>query len=108
VKTARDFGLIIALATFWGISGYVIGWGLESLGLPYHIRMLLAPINMIVGLVGILFVTRSPRLRQIFYEGPDNRGGDIAVGCLWAVPISLFLWGLLMLIAATVSRFFTK
>jgi hypothetical protein len=63
---------------------------------------------MVKVLVGILFVTRSPRLRQIFYEGPDNRGGDIAVGCLWAVPISLFLWGLLMLIAATVSRFFTK
>ena len=51
--------------------------------------------NMLTGLGLLAVVNRSPRLRVVFYDDPGRRGGELLVGCLWLLPVSFVLIGLI-------------
>jgi uncharacterized membrane protein len=112
-RLLRDLGLILALAALWAISGYAIGAAIEIitteiLGLdPYPLGVIMASINVIIGLLLFKGITRDPTAERIFFEGPGNGGeGDIRVGCLWVMPATLLLYGLLLWFVALLFRFF--
>jgi hypothetical protein len=111
-RLLRDLGLILALAGLWAISGYVIGVALELIITTvdlnsYPISIILASVNVIIGLLLFKGITRDPTAERFFYEGPGNDGeGDLRIGCLWVIPATLLLYGLLMWLVAILFRFF--
>jgi hypothetical protein len=106
-RLLRDLGLILLLASLWAVSGYIIGIALETSGIPYPpLKIILASLNVIIGMLLFQGVTHDPTAERIFFEGADNKGeGDIRVGCLWLIPASLLLLGLLMWFWAIILRF---
>jgi hypothetical protein len=51
-------------------------------------------------------VAQDPTAERIFFEGPSDEGeGDMRIGCLWLMPISLLFFGLLMWFWAILLRF---
>jgi len=106
----RDLGLILALAALWGISGYVIGLAIETTLISYSpLKIILTTINVILGLLLLRGIIRDPTADRIFFEGPrSDEAGLPQVGCLWALPASLLLLGLLIWVAGLVMRFILK
>jgi hypothetical protein len=47
----RQLILILLLAAFWALSGYVIGAALEAIGFSYRLGMMCGSINLIIGMV---------------------------------------------------------
>ena len=109
-RLLRDLGLILALAGLWAISGYLIGLAIEIGVIPYPpLKVILASVNVIFGLMLFLGITRDPTAERIFFEGPRrNEEGLPAVGCLWAMPASLLILGLMMWLVALILRFISK
>lgn len=67
----RDLGLILGLAAFWAISGYVVGVSvelfLELLGLtPLTLTVMLASVNVIMGMLLFKGITHDPTAERIF------------------------------------------
>lgn len=106
-RLLRDLGLILALAGLWAISGYVIGVAIEAFGLPYPpIKIILASLNVIIGMMLFKGITHDPTAERLFFEGPrDDSEGDIRIGCLWLMPAGLLFFGLLLWFWATILRF---
>jgi hypothetical protein len=108
----RDLELILALAILWAIGGYTFGKAIEIIvetlnGDAYQIGIILASVNVIIGMLLFKGITRDPTAERIFFNGPNNEGeGDIRVGCLWFLPATLLLYGLLMGLVALLFRFF--
>lgn len=109
-RLLRDLGLILALAGFWAVSGYVIGLAVEIGIVPYPpLKVILASINVILGMMLFLGITRDPTAERIFFEGPrQDEEGLPAIGCLWAMPASLLILGLMMWFVAIILRFIFK
>lgn len=91
--------LQLILASFWFLSAYL------AIGavLPWTWAWRCALINVIIGLVGLLLVTKTKIGDRLFYEGPKgDRPGLIQIGMLWAFPVVGFmvaiLWWLLRLL----------
>lgn len=105
-RLLRDLGLILALALLWALGGYLIGLGVEIALIPYPpLKIILASLNVIIGLTLFLGITRDPTAERLFFEGPAvNQEGDIRVGCLWMIPASLVLIGLFVVILGFVFR----
>jgi hypothetical protein len=91
----KSFWPIIALAALWAVTGAVVGLGLRSL---YGVNWI-APcglLNMIIGLILLLLVTRNETTHRIFYEGPGNEEDlSLAVAALWALPVAAALAGVI-------------
>ncbi len=103
----RDTISILSLAMVWAISGYVCGAFIEWLGLPYPMAMILASLNVIMGMFLFLGITKDARLERIFFDGPSPTDeGYIPVGCLWVIPLNLLLIGIILWVTAIVMRFF--
>ena len=108
----RDLGLILGLAALWAIGGYAIGTAIEFIietlnGDVYSMGIILASVNVIIGMLLFKGITRDPTAERIFFNGPSNEGeGDIRVGCVWFLPTTLLLYGLLMGLVALLFRFF--
>ena len=90
---------ILILAGLWAASGYLIGAALEYIGLDYYpLGVIVASINVIVGMLWLKTIIQDPIGDRMFFEGPrPNEEGKIEIGCLWMMPISLvfislFLW----------------
>ena len=90
---------ILILAGLWAASGYLIGTALEYLGFDYYpLGVIVASINVIIGMLWLKTIIRDPIGDRMFFEGPrPDEEGDIRIGCLWMMPISLafislFLW----------------
>jgi hypothetical protein len=100
--------LILALATLWASSGYIIGIAIETAGLEaYPLRVIFASLNVILGMSLFLGITKDPTVERFFFEGPgeDDKGqGYPQIGCLWAMPVGLLILGLLMWFWAIMLR----
>lgn len=102
----RDFLLILALATLWAGSGYAIGAGIEAMfRTGYPVEIITASLNAIMGLSLFLGITSDPTAERIFFEGPHpDEPGLLKIGCLWVLPLSLFIVGLIWWIVAFLVR----
>jgi hypothetical protein len=101
----KQYLLILVLAGFWGISGLVIGAGVDAL-VGGNLMVPCASLNVIIGLLLLLMTTRSERARRIFYEGPrGNEEGIIGLAFLWAVPIVLVFLGIFWWVLAQFLRY---
>lgn len=98
---------LLALATFWGLSGYMIGAAIAAaFYLIYPVGVILGSLNLILGMLLFLGITRDPTAERIFFEGPHpNESGRVEVGCLWALPVSLLLYGLWLWVLVFFVRF---
>ncbi len=107
-RLLRDLSLILILAGLWAISGYMIGLALETVGISYPpLKIILASINVVIGMMLFQGVTRDPTGARMFFEGPEHDAeGDIRVGCLWMLPASLLIFGTVMWIVGLLLRFF--
>jgi len=111
-RLLRDLALILVLAGLWAVSGYVMGAAIEiiievfDLG-PYPLRVIVASVNVIIGLLLFKGIIRYPTAERLFFEGPgDEDEGDLRVGCLWIVPATLLLYSLLAWFVAILFRLF--
>jgi uncharacterized membrane protein len=106
-RLLRDLALILVLAGLWAVSGYMIGVALETAGISYPpLKVILASLNVIMGMLLFQGITRDPTAERIFFNGPEPDGeGDMRVGCLWLIPASLLFFGLLMWVWAIILRF---
>ncbi len=91
--------LQIALALFWFVSAYLAIGAL----LPWSWAWNCAWINVILGLVGLLLVTRTELGERLFYEGPKgDEPGLLQIGCLWLIPavglVLASIWWLMRLL----------
>ncbi len=103
----RDLALILALASLWSVGGYAIGLAIQAMGVAYPpLKIIFASLNVIIGLVLFLGITRDPTANRIFFEGPRlNESGLPAIGCLWLAPISLLIFGLASWLVTIFMRF---
>jgi hypothetical protein len=106
----RDLMLILALAGFWAVSGYAIGMAIEASGFSsYPFGVIGASINLILGMCLFLGITKNPIVERIFFEGPrPNERGQWTIGCLWAMPFSLLVFGLIAWLVVIILRFMLK
>jgi hypothetical protein len=52
--------------------------------------------NMVIGLIGLLIVTRNTQAHKAFYGDPrDQEGGGCALAILFGLPFSMLLLGVL-------------
>lgn len=109
-RLLRDLGLILVFATLWAGGGYLIGLALEMTFLPdIPLKVILASLNVIIGLLLLKGVTHDPTAERIFYEGPrPDEEGLPAIGCLWLLPVSLLFVGILLWLWAIILRFILK
>jgi|JFJP01.1.fsa_nt_gi hypothetical protein len=110
MKYIHDAGWIIILALFWAISGYVIGAAFEYVGVPYRVGLMLASVNVIIGMLLLKGVISDSFGDRMFFEGPkgNDDGGDIRVGCLWLIPANWLLIGGVLWLGAILVRFIGK
>src|SRR5262245_59145892 len=96
----RDLILILIFAGLWAVSGYMIGVALEIIGFDINrLGIILASVNVILGMTLFLRITRDPTAERIFFKGPDvdvDRRAYPQIGCLWMLPIVLLIYGVLM------------
>lgn len=106
-RLLRELILILVLAAFWAIGGYLIGLAIETTGIPYpSLKVILASLNVIIGMLLFKGVTQDPTAERLFFEGVKaDDEGDFRVGCLWVLPVSLAFMGLLMWLWALLLRF---
>lgn len=104
----QDMGLMLFLAILWGGGGYVVGIALQSSGILYPpLSVILAGVNLVIGLMLFLGVTKDPTAERMFFEGPAvDEDGDVRIGCLWLLPASILVFGLTMWVGAILARFF--
>lgn len=102
----RDLGLILALAGLWAVGGYFMGLALEIIGFDtYRLSIILASLNVIIGLLLFLFITKDPVADRIFFgRAESDDEGNPAVGCLWILPMFILLIGVSMWFWANVIR----
>jgi hypothetical protein len=107
-RLLRDLALILLLAGFWAVSGYMIGAALETIGFDtYRLSVILASINLILGMTLFLRITKDPTAERIFFQGPEqdtDRRGYPQIGCLWLLPIVLLIYGASMWFWAIILR----
>jgi hypothetical protein len=91
----KHFLLILMLAAFWGISGLVMSFGINSVfGVEWTLPC--TSLNVIAGMVMLLVTTRNPTARRLFYEGPrGEEPGLIILALLWGFPVVLVFAGIL-------------
>jgi len=89
----KETRLVIALAVLWIVSGAIVGFSLEALfSLQWVVPC--TSLNLMMGMILLLLVTRNEWARRMFYEGP-RAGEDSSplIGMLWALPLVLLIVG---------------
>lgn len=90
----------LLLAMFWFFSAYTAVMAL----LPEEWAWRCAWLNLIIGMLGLLFVTRTRLGDRLFYEGPKGEeSGSWRAGLLWAVPIVIFFLAIIWWLARLVG-----
>jgi hypothetical protein len=91
--------LQILLAFFWFSSAYLAMGAL----VPWEWAWRCGLINLILGMIGLLLITRSKRGDRLFYGGPKgDEPSLLQIGLLWAFPIvglilSIIWWSMRVL-----------
>ncbi len=92
----------IALSALWWFSGYAM---IKSLGFENVWATICGSLNMSIGLIGLIIITRTPRGWRIFYEGPHpDEEGYLPIGLLFALPLGALLWAIVIWLV----RFFMR
>ncbi|MDM8518455.1 hypothetical protein QUF64_00295 [Anaerolineales bacterium HSG6] len=100
---------ILVLGLFWGVSGYVVGASFEFAGIPYQLGLMCGSLNLIIGMVLLKGLISTPRGDRMFFVGPQrDEDGDWRVGCLWLLPGTIFIIGLVSWFWGIVFRFIDK
>lgn len=83
-RRLRDVALILGLAGLWAVGGYLIGSALVDFGLDrYPLGVIVASVNIIIGMLWLKGLIRDPLGDRMFFEGPmPDEDGDMRVGCL--------------------------
>lgn len=92
--------LTVVYAILWIITGYIFGLAIQRFfDLASNIGFFCGAANLVLGLLLLLLVQRSPRLSRLFYEGPRaNERGSLFISLMWSLPVVLLLWALVFLI----------
>jgi len=84
--------LQLILALFWFASAYLATAAL----IPWEWAWRCAWLNLIVGMVSLLLITRTDRGERLFYQGPaDDEPGSFIVLFLWSIPVIMLIWAIL-------------
>lgn len=89
----KETRLVIVLVVLWIVSGAMVGFSLQKL---FDVQWVVqcASLNLILGMVLLLLVTRNEWARRMFYEGPgEGEDSSPLIGILWALPIVLLIVG---------------
>ena len=84
----KNLRLIFALALFWGLSGLLVGLGIRAF-LDGEWMIQCMALNIIAGMLMLLFITRDEGARKAFYEGVAGDNPRLGLALLWALPFSL-------------------
>jgi hypothetical protein len=77
--------------------------------LTYPVGIILGSLNLLLGLLFFLGITRDPTAERIFFEGPrPSEEGLVEIGCLWALPVSFLLFGLWLWVLIFFVRFISS
>jgi len=90
----KNLLLIFALALFWGLSGLLVGLGIRAF-LDGEWMIQCMALNIIAGMLMLLFITRDEGARKAFYEGVAGDNPRLGLALLWALPFSLLCLGLI-------------
>ncbi len=96
--------LVLGLGFLWSLGGFGLGMAIEALfGGQWIVPC--ASLNLIAGMILLLFVTRNEQARRIFYEGPrEGEPGLPVIGLLWLMPFVLLLVGLVWWLIAQLLK----
>ena len=92
--------LQLVLAAFWFVSAYLAA----SAVLPWEWwAWRCAWLNLLIGMLSLLWVTRTESGDRLFYEGPKGEEDSWwIVGALWAIPVIILslaiVWWLMRLL----------
>ncbi len=106
IRLLKEAALILVLAGLWAAGGYFTGAALETIGFDaYRWGIILAALNVILGMSLFLGVTKDPAAERIFFRQakPDDIGYAV-VGCLWLLPLLWLIFGVSMWFWALVLR----
>ena len=100
----KEVPIVLGLAVLWILGGIVIGFALQAL---FDVQWVIqcTSLNLIIGMVMLLLVTRNKEMRQLFYEGPKE--GEISsplIGMMWTFPIVMVIVGVLWWLLAQFLR----
>ncbi len=92
--------LTVVYAILWIITGYIFGLAIQRFfDLSSNVGFYCGAANLILGLLLLLLVQRSPRLSRLFYKGPGaNERGSLLISLMWSLPVVLLLWALIFLL----------
>lgn len=86
----------VILAAFWFITTFIAAGAL----IPWEWAWRCAWLNLIIGLVSLLLLTRTELGDRMFYKGPQpGESGLWQVGLLWAIPVVILFWAILWWVA---------
>ena len=99
--------LQLILAMFWFISAYLAaGALLPSKWSAWEWAWRCAWLNLIIGLLSLLLITRTDYGDRMFYKGPQgDQPGMIQVALLWAIPFTIFCLALIWWVARLIGIF---
>lgn len=99
--------LQLLLAGFWFISAYLaVGALLPVEWSAWEWAWRCAWLNVVIGLLGLLLVTRREKGDRVFYIGPDrDQPGFIQVALLWTIPAVGFCMALIWWLARLLGIF---
>jgi hypothetical protein len=91
--------LQLILAAFWFVSAYL---AIDAL-FPWEWAWRCAWLNLIIGMLALLWITRTEFGDRMFYQGPQGEEDSWwPVGILWAIPVAIFflaiIWWLIRLL----------
>lgn len=88
--------LILSLAIIWGVTGALIGLGLQSMFGGNNWIMPCGSLNLAIGMILLQLVTRSERARKLLYEGKAEEDYlNLGLAALWGIPVMLAFLGVL-------------
>ena len=98
--------MITVYALLWSISGYLFGLAVISFfGVTTDVGIYCGAINLILGLMALLWIHRSPRLSHLFYEGPrEDESGSLLIAFLWSLPLAILFWALVTFVLSWLTK----
>lgn len=100
----KNLLLILALAVLWALGGFLMGAALNAL-LDTSWLVPCTAVNVIMGMVLLLLVTRNDYARHLFYEGAQgDEPGLMPLALLWVFPFILILVGVVWWVLAQLFK----
>lgn len=97
----------LILAMFWFISAYLAVGALLPAWSSWEWAWRCAWLNLIIGMLGLLLVTRTAEGDRVFYQGPeDGKPGLIRVALLWTIPAVGLCLALIWWLARLIGIFY--